>query len=78
MKNETASRQAAYAIASLACYIVSCYIAFSEPWPAGAMKIFMAIIAASAFLFVYFSGRLSAVPAKSQAADFVPACSAAK
>lgn len=32
MGNEMANRQAANAVVSLVCYIVSCYIAFSEPW----------------------------------------------
>lgn len=32
MGNEMANRQAANTVVSLVCYIVSCYIAFSEPW----------------------------------------------
>ncbi len=31
MRNEITNRQAMSTIVSLVCYIVSCYIAFSEP-----------------------------------------------
>lgn len=82
MKNEMSNRQAVYALASLLCYIVSCYIAFSEPWTAGAMKLFMAAIIGSGVLFVYFCGRLSFKPLYLQELERtttpVPGYSAAK
>ena len=68
MRNEITNRQAMSTIVSLVCYIVSCYIAFSEPWTAGVMKIFMAVILSSAASFVYFCGRLSQTPDERQTA----------
>lgn len=81
MRNETTNRQAFNAAVSLVCYIVFCYIAFSEPWPAGAMKLFMAVVITSAVLFVYSCGKLSSVSIKNRTADSgtpIPGYSAAK
>ncbi len=81
MRNEITNRQTMSTIVSLVCYIVSCYIAFSESWAAGVMKIFMAVILTSAVSFVYFCGKLSQTPHERQAAENirpVPDFSAAK
>lgn len=82
MRNEMTNRQAYYAIASFLCYVVSCYIAFSETWTTGVMKIFMAVIVTSAALFVYYCGRLADTPSQPQPSEHpvapVPSYSAAK
>ena len=82
MKNGTTNRQAYFALASFLCYVVSCCIAFSGTWTAGATKIFMAVIVVSGALSVYFCGKLSDAPAQPQATEHsvkpVPGYSAAK
>ncbi len=81
MRNEITNRQAMSTIVSLVCYIFSCYIAFSEPWTAGVMKIFMAVILTFAATFVYFCGKLSQTPDERQTTGSirpVPDFSAAK